>query len=115
MDAGKFAGMKIGEILNLHHTRYLRWIYFNYSNLSFDESLLKKIGITKKWQITKPGKNPELGIHLNKIKELRMHGLDFLKNRGRDKKKYRNQIIRRQIGEAILYSKANLAWKNQGH
>ena len=45
---------------------YLRWVYFNSSNITFIDSILDTIGIYEKYRIKKPGKNYELYYILEK-------------------------------------------------
>ena len=43
LDFGKYKGFTVNDILNLGHTRYLRWVYFNFDMLSFIDEILDKI------------------------------------------------------------------------
>tara|TARA_R110000822_G_C15153054_1_gene477433 strand:+ start:338 stop:724 length:387 start_codon:yes stop_codon:yes gene_type:complete len=52
---GKFKDYSVGQLLSLEEHQYLRWVYYNCSNINFFEDILDKIGIKKNNYIAKPG------------------------------------------------------------
>lgn len=61
MGFGKYADIRVGEVIdNFRRKNYLRWCYFNCSNISFNEDLLDELDIAEPWRIEKPGKNPDM-------------------------------------------------------
>lgn len=69
MKFGKYENHTVDQILT-HIPRgdeYLRWVYYNMSNISFMPDLLERIGA--KTLISKPGKLPELHYHNEKVQE----------------------------------------------
>lgn len=68
-NGGKHEGRSVQQLLDLQHTRYLRWVYFNLSKISFLPDILDEIGITEEWRIEKPGKDPEKGRALDEYKD----------------------------------------------
>lgn len=56
---GKWAQLSIENLIKME-SNYLRWIYFDCSNIDFMDDVLTEIGITDEYKIKKPGKNPEL-------------------------------------------------------
>ena len=48
---GTYADVPIYNLLNLKRYSYLRWIYYNSSNITFLNSILEEIGITKEYFI----------------------------------------------------------------
>ena len=59
MQEGKYAGNTVQHVIDLGHTAYLRWVYYNMSMISFSQDILRKIYINEKDEIKKPGKCPE--------------------------------------------------------
>ncbi len=55
MGFGKYRELPVWKILDMGKTRYLRHIYYQCSNISFNEEILLKLKITNEWRITKPG------------------------------------------------------------
>ena len=69
MNFGKFADLKVSEILDVFkQSEYLRWCYYNMSHISFMPDILEKINVIE--QIDKPGKAPELFV--NDVKEIKV-------------------------------------------
>ena len=111
---GTYADVPIYNLLNLKRYSYLRWIYYNSSNITFLNSILEEIGITKEYYINKPGKNTELGIELNDIKKSKMP----FKDKQHFKKVTRCSNIIKKISTTVTnnfkYSKGSLQTKNHG-
>jgi hypothetical protein len=57
----------VQEIINLNKNKYLRWVYFNCSNIDFMNDILDEIRIPENFRIKKPSKKPELHDELNKL------------------------------------------------
>ena len=57
---GKHYDLTVHELLILQKHRYLRWIYFNCSMITFMPNILELIRIDEEFIIDKPGKAPEL-------------------------------------------------------
>ena len=62
---GKYAEVPIQTLIDLNNHKYLRWIYFNSSNIDFMEDILDEIRIPLHFRFVKPAKNPELHLKLN--------------------------------------------------
>jgi len=57
---GQYHDVPIYNLLDLNRNTYLRWVYYNSSNITFMDNILFKIGILENEFIQKPGKNPEM-------------------------------------------------------
>ena len=66
---GRYTGRSIQQMLDLKNYRALRWYYYNYSKITYQDDILEEIGITDRWRIAKPGTDPELNEKLNEWKE----------------------------------------------
>ena len=112
---GQYADVPICNLLELKKYSYLRWVYFNCSNITFFENILIEIGITEEFFIEKPGVNNEFHEKLTKIKRENINWKDkkhidkVFKYATKNKKNQRTNLDR------IKYSKSSLARKNQGH
>jgi hypothetical protein len=62
---GQYADVPIQSLIDLNKHKYLRWIYFNSSNIDFMEDILDDIKIPLHFRFIKPAKNPELHLKLN--------------------------------------------------
>ena len=112
---GQYADVPICNLLELKRYSYLRWVYFNSSNITFFENILLEIGIPEEFFIQKPGVNNEFHEKLTEIKRENTH---WKSQKHIDKVlKYRIKNKYNQIKnlDRINYSKSNLAKKNQGH
>ena len=65
LNFGQYADMTVQQVIDLMHSRVLRWYYFNSSNITFTDDILDEIRIPAEYHIDKPGKNPELGHKLD--------------------------------------------------
>lgn len=112
---GQYADVPIYNLLELKRYSYLRWVYFNSSNITFFENILLEIGITEEFFIQKPGVNNEFHEKLTEIKRENLHW----KNKQHIKKVFRCSIQNKRTNLMKLdkknYSKASLTRKNQGH
>ena len=112
---GKYADVPISNIIALGHNRYLRWIYYNMSNISFMPDVLEKIGVKPEHIINKPGKDEDLYNLLNEEKDSKMSGImkyRFQKCQKIQQKRKSRNFLRT---DRVIFSKANLARKNHGH
>jgi hypothetical protein len=116
---GKYSEFTVQDVINLTKHKYLRWIYFNCSNINFMDDILHEINITEKFRIDKPSKNPEL------YNELNQHIFDnisdeFLpkylaKNKLIADKNIKSKAIRGLKKDRINYTKSAMQRLNQGH
>ena len=59
MNFGKYADYTVQQVLDqnpIDGRKYLIWVYYNSSNISFNDLILEKLGIKKENTIKKPGK-----------------------------------------------------------
>ena len=113
---GKYEGMTIHQVLSLKHTRYLRWIYYNMSRISFVDEILAMINIRLEHKIDKPGKNPDKGKEVDNI---------VFSHAGSDLKRIkavsnanatkRHDANRNRVRESMRYSRGNMQARNHGH
>jgi hypothetical protein len=55
-DGGKKDGFSIQQLIDLKRFRYLRWVYYTYDRINYNEEVLEILKITD-MQIDKPGKD----------------------------------------------------------
>ena len=67
LNFGKFADLTVQQCINTKKRKYLRWVYFNCSNITFMDELLDELKIPVWYRFDKPNKNPELGKKLKAI------------------------------------------------
>lgn len=60
MKFGKHKTKSVEYLISNKNINYLRWVYFNMSNISFNEEIILELRIPAEFQISKPGKNAEL-------------------------------------------------------
>jgi hypothetical protein len=116
---GQHSDLTVQEIINLNRKKYLRWVYFNCSNIDFMEDVLDEIKVLPDFRISKPSKKPELHYELNDFI------FDSLDDDFKEKVLTRkNEISKKAIkGKAISkmkqhqnkYKKDYLRRKNQGN
>ena len=117
MGFGRHTDLSVGQLLALRHTKYLRWVYYNCSKITFTEEILKKIHIGEDYRIDKPGTNKELWKSSCKAMwaiSLQRHGLGALKTRSRNKKEHKLTISRRVHSRKFASTKGYLQALNQG-
>jgi hypothetical protein len=109
----------VQEIINLNKKKYLRWVYFNCSNIDFMDDILDEIRIPENFRFKKPSKKPELHDELNK---LIFENLDsdfvekYLKMKNKiAKKNLKAKSVSNKVKECLNYSKSALQRYNQGH
>lgn len=114
LNFGKHSDKTVQQLLDLKNKKYLRWIYFNSSNISFLDDVLDEIVVLPEYRISKPGKEPEL---FDKLQiEINKHTLGFtkFKREARRRKLRRVDILINKRVATIRYSKGSLQRKNHG-
>ena len=119
LNFGQYEGMSVQQLLDTKKQNYLRWVYYNCSNIDFFSDVLDELRIAKDFIITKPSKNPEMFLKLKEhifeclpeqLKEM------TIKNRGKKAKKINNAVaIKASKVDKIKFSKNSLIRKNHGH
>lgn len=71
LDFGKYEGWTVQQCLDMKNYRILRWYYYNCSMISFMPDILDEIGIPEDKRIAKPGKAPEIGVAIDKQKDIK--------------------------------------------
>ena len=112
---GQYSDLPIFNLLELKKYTYLRWVYFNCSNITFFENILLEIGITEEFFIQKPGVNSEFHKKLTETKREKMS----FKSKKHIEKVFnyatKNKINQLKNLDKINYSKSSLTRKNHGH
>lgn len=110
MGFGKYPNETVDFVIKQKRIAYLRWVYFNMSKINFNDEVLGLLRITPKFQIKKPGKNPEQFDSLESIDRTQrmkspygsIESKALLRGGQQRRERYRN-------------NKARDAWRNQGH
>ena len=119
MKFGQYEELTVQDIINLTKHKYLRWVYFNCSNIDFMDDVLDEIRIPENFRIKKPIKKPELHDELNKL-ILENLSSDFvekyLKNKNKiAEKTTKGKAVSNKVKDCLNYSKSALQRLNQGH
>lgn len=116
---GKYKECSVSVLLDLKHSRYLRWVYYNIAGISFTDEILESIYIFEQDKIKKPGTDKEKGESLNNIMFASMNkndSLNAIKVVNHAKKEMKKDIGRRNWSRSNLYfNKSLLQAKNHGH
>ena len=115
MGFGIYKELKVGEVINLNKKQYLRWCYYNLSNITFTEDILIQLGITEEYRIEKPGKNVEHGVLLDEL-IFSMYS-DKAQDAIKKSREKRGSAKRKKdkLFDKIRFSKGNLQRLNHGH
>ena len=112
---GKYQDVNIQSILNLKRHRYLRWVYFNMSMITFFDDILDEINLPEDYRIDKPGKNPELHEKLNAFHESKVDGFTLLKARNHFRRVKKSIAKERLWNDVRYFSRGRMSMLNQGH
>lgn len=108
---GKFADSTVGHIIGYNQFNYLRWVYYNMSNIDFMPDVLDKLNVPVEHRISKPGKDPEKHEVVFLLNSQKMSGLS--KFREKLKRKSRAKVRSRLSNMRENKSKAYLRSQNQ--
>jgi hypothetical protein len=117
LNIGNYANFTIQQIYDLKHTRYLRWIYYNVSAVTFIDEILTAINVNDGYKIDKPGKNKELGEKVDNYcyaKLSHTSDLSAIKVMSKVKKEYRLFLLRKNLCNKYKESKSFMQSKNHG-
>lgn len=117
--------MTIQQILDFKHTQYLRWVYFNFEGIDFNDEVKLKVGLITKsndWSIKKPGIDSDAEERLNKLKFMIManrgtkeeNTIAVSKSKNITNRNAKIKIRKTNAFERIKYSKSNMQRINQG-
>ena len=112
---GMYSDCSVQHVFDANHTKYLRWIYYNFSKINFTEEILRAINIREEDEIIKPGKDSEKGIEIDNIV---YKCTDWKRKSHIDNVIKRNAKFRDVLENIDLRSKTNtniLTRKNHGH
>ena len=117
IDFGKYAGLRVGDIINLDPT-YIPFLYYNASMISFSKDILDEFQIT---EIPKPGTSEEgWKAYKRKIWKDKYDDLDedeFMKKRHIEKSRIRRETRAAAIRSEIYHkeTKGRMMARNHGH
>ena len=57
---GRYNGLSVQQIIDAQHRTYLRWVYYNFTGITFTEDVLEELTISENRKIKKPGIAPEM-------------------------------------------------------
>jgi hypothetical protein len=118
LNFGKYENLTIQEIINLRHTQYLRYVYYSFEGLSFNEEVLKLIGVINEFndnRITKPGVDLELHKYINSRNERsRIERIGYFVVNGQKTVEKKLRMKQLTIFNKVVYSKAAMQGRNQG-
>jgi hypothetical protein len=117
---GKHAEMTVQQLIDLNHTYYLIWLYFNVAGISFIDEILNDLFWDDKWKIEKPGINiplcEEFMSDIDRKYRAASHGVEGTVKRkinlGRNRAERINYNKRVNL---VYHNKGLLQAKNQGH
>jgi hypothetical protein len=112
---GRHADLKVGDILKTFKFRYLRFVYYNCSMISFTDDILDKIYITPEYRIDKPGKNPDMCKTLNDIIDTKRPAFSKFKSESHWRKVRKGQKVSFDKRRIIRENKKMDQLRNQGH
>jgi len=110
---GNYNGLTVGMIIDLKKGYYLRWVYYNCSNISFMDNILDKIDVIER--IEKPGKNKVLGEEVQKMISARQFGITKIINKNAKIGITRAKKMGRSKRERIYFSRSSMQSRNHGH
>lgn len=105
-DEGKFKNVKIQTLFDLHETRYLRWAYYNLSNINFNQEVKNLIGITSEFEIKKPGTCKEMNEKLNSLMDSKISfkAKKHLERKKRIRKEKADRLTIDKTSKSVLQS-----------
>lgn len=105
---GKYQDSTVGHLLGYNQTTYLRWVYYNCSNIDFAEDILDLIHVSTENRIAKPGKAPEIYERVYQEQKEKCFGLNLhireLKRKKRARVKARLCCMNNNLSKAALRS-----------
>ncbi len=127
--SSQYQGMTVQQVYDQKHTATLRWYYYNYNKISFIPEILRAIGINEEDEIAKPGKDPAKGEEVDKKKGFiarkfcrkafendDKEAIASIVRESKQRKRVANaKRVRAELTDNTKFSKASMAWKNQGH
>ena len=111
--SGVMQGLTVQQVIDQLRNTYLRWIYYNYSGITFTDDILDIINIRPEDRITKPGKNPEYGEQLQKIIHSRISKTSQEKNIRIASSRARARL--KKMNKDLRNTKGAMQAKNHGH
>lgn len=115
---GKFSELTVQDVLNLNHTAVLRWYYYNASNITFMEDILREIHINPENEIQKPGTDKEMGKYIDKKMWAILISNDRSKAfslNSKNNKDIKMNNYRKKMSRNYSETKGYLQAKNHGH
>jgi hypothetical protein len=113
MNFGKYFDLTVQQCIDTKKKQYLKWVYFNMSNITFMDEILDELKIPIEYRFDKPNKNSELGEKLKAINQETYP--EWFKEKLKRKAK-RLSLLKSEINEfkiEVQLSKINLMNQNR--
>ncbi|MBC8321219.1 MAG: hypothetical protein H8E34_10890 [Bacteroidetes bacterium] len=112
---GRYADMSVQQVIDLRKAPYLRWLYFNFTKITFTDDILDEINLWEEFRIDKPGKCPEKHKRLSGLLYDRLH----YKSKKHIDKRIKSSKIKKMVNfrkhDHKAFSKDKLTRNNHGH
>ena len=114
MKFGQFADTTVQQLIDIHKVRYLRWVYYNCSQIDFCETVLDTLRIDEEWRINKPGTDPDMYHELNEYRIDATGGMTKLKAKSKLFKKKRIAKFKLDSAGRRVESRGVMQARNHG-
>jgi len=109
---GKYADMTVSQVIAINKKIYLKWCYYNLSNISFIDEILDELYIIGDYVIEKPGTDAkkwnDMSNYMNKY-----IGAEGMARKARHKKRQKaNSICNNNRLSKLYYKKSVLRYLN---
>lgn len=113
MGFGKYEDSTVGHLIDYQKTPYLRWVYYNNSNIDFMPDVLDEIHIPEEYRIPKPGKAPEMTEIVYQANQEKLSGLKkhIHKIKVRRSNRVKDRLIKMRSNESKIRLRAKNQWK----
>lgn len=113
MGFGKYEDSTVGHLIDYQKTPYLRWVYYNNSNIDFMPDVLDEIHIPVEYRIPKPGKAPEMAEIVYQANQAKISGLNkhIHKIKVRRSNRVKDRLSRMKSNESKIRLMAKNQWK----
>lgn len=105
---GRYDTYTVGDLLKIGKAEYLKWVYYNCSQIDFLPEVKEAVGIVE--EIAKPGVAPEkfrtmMDAKIEAIREERQRSWEGLTEEEKQMRRYKAAAIRKRINRQISGSR----------
>lgn len=115
MKFGRYPDITVQKMIDLGHTRVLRYYYYTKESIDFLPEVKELIGISPEYSIEKPGIDLEMNDYVNALSDMSRGSFNTLKASTHAKRVGKARLLSYYKRDSLEFNRGALCRYNHGH